>query len=112
MCVFCDIIEKKIPSEIVDENDDIFVIKDINPKAPSHFLIIQKKHIESIKNLEGVENLLLTKIIITAKTVAKKHNLYGYKLIFNVGKEGGQIINHLHLHLLGGWTSRPKKIDI
>lgn len=106
MCVFCDIIKKNIDADTVYEDNEIIAINDINPKAPIHILIIPKKHIESIKEIEEVEKELLFKVIHTAKTVAEKKSLNGYKLIFNVGKEGGQVIDHLHLHLLGGWQNQ------
>lgn len=106
MCIFCDIINKNLDSDIIFEDNDIIVISDLHPKAPVHKLIIPKKHIESIKEINEVEKNLLFKIIETAKNIAEKKQLKGYKLVFNVGKEGGQEIEHLHLHLLGGWDEK------
>ena len=108
-CIFCKIANKQIPSDIVYETKDVLVFKDIKPSAPFHFLIVPKKHIQSIAHLEKGHKDILAEMIYAAKTVAEKVGLKGYKLVFNVGKEGGQIIDHLHLHLLGGWT---KKEDI
>lgn len=81
----------------------MLVFKDINPKAPIHFLVVSKVHIGSIKDLGPEHSDLVSKLIYTAKDVAQKEGLAGYKLIFNVGREGGQLVDHIHLHLLGGW---------
>lgn len=99
-CLFCKIINKELPSDIIYEDEEIIVFKDIHPKAPFHVLIVPKKHIGSIMDLDDGE--LAAKIILTAKKIAKDNNLTGYKLIFNVGRDGGQIVDHLHLHLLSG----------
>ena len=101
-CLFCKIINKEVSSDIVYEDDKVVVFKDINPKGPVHFLIVPKKHLESIKS-EGSEKVA-AELILTAKKIAKERKIEGYKLVFNVGKKGGQMIEHLHLHLLGGKT--------
>jgi histidine triad (HIT) family protein len=101
-CVFCKIIKKELPSDVVFENDNIIVFKDINPKATLHLLVVPKEHIASIKELEEENKSLIGELILVAKKIAKEQNLTGYKLIFNVGREGGQLIDHLHLHLLSG----------
>jgi len=102
-CIFCKIIKKEIPSNFVFENKNIVIFKDINPSAPVHYLVVPKEHIQSIAHLEGNHKDVLSELIYAAKDEAKKLGLKGYKLVFNVGKEGGQVIDHLHLHLLGGW---------
>jgi histidine triad (HIT) family protein len=99
-CLFCKISKGEIPSQKVFENDKVFAFNDINPKAKIHVLIVPKKHIESIKHIEVEDRELLGEMFLAAKEIAKEKNLSGYKLIFNVGKDGGQIIDHLHLHLL------------
>ena len=99
-CIFCKIINKQELSGILYENNKFIVIKDINPKAPVHLLIIPKKHIASIKEIEQQDKELMGQLILTGKKIAESKNLKGYKLIINVGREGGQIIDHLHLHLL------------
>jgi histidine triad (HIT) family protein len=112
-CIFCKIINGEIPSEIIHENEDFIVFKDIRPKAPVHILIVPKKHIVSINHLKEEDRELVGKLILTAKEVAGTIGLEekGYKLVFNVGKGGGQVIDHLHLHLLGGWqTSKERDI--
>lgn len=107
-CIFCKIGKKEIPADVLYEDESIMVFRDIHPSAPVHFLVIPKEHIQSIAHLEGNHRDVLSKIIYQAKESAEKLNLKGYKLVFNVGREGGQVIDHLHLHLLGGW---PRKGD-
>lgn len=102
-CIFCKIINKEIPAQIISENDDLIIIQDIKPSAPFHHLIIPKNHIRSIMDLSEKDKEIISNIILGAKNDAEKAGLKGYKLSFNVGREGGQIIDHLHLHLMGGW---------
>ncbi len=102
-CLFCKIINKKIPAEIIYDNEKIIVFKDINPKAPIHFLIVPKKHIISINHIKIKDKDLLGELFLVAQKIAKKNKIKGYKTVFNVGREGGQLIDHLHLHFLGGW---------
>lgn len=111
-CIFCKIINKEVPTDFIYEDDFISVFKDIKPSAPIHYLIIPKEHIQSIINLQSNHQEIISKMIFTAKVLAEKSGLKGYKLVFNVGREGGQIIDHLHLHLLGGWENGPGKINI
>lgn len=103
-CIFCKISSKEIPSDAFYEDEDIFVFKDIKPKTPVHLLIISKKHISSINDVEEDDILLMGKMIYRGKMMAIKQGVAerGYKLIFNCGKEGGQSVYHIHLHLLGG----------
>lgn len=112
-CVFCKIARGEQKSEVVFEDDEVKVFKDIFPKAPVHLLVIPKIHIQSIAHLEEDHNEVIAKLIYTAKKVAEDVGLKGYKLVFNVGREGGQIIDHLHLHLVGGWSSGSgKNLDL
>jgi histidine triad (HIT) family protein len=99
-CIFCEIVKKKIPSKIIEETKDILVIEDIKPKAPIHLLIIPKKHIKSVIDLKEKDSKIVSEMILISKKIAKKEKVKGYKLVFNVGKEGGQEIFHLHLHFL------------
>ena len=99
-CLFCQIANKEVPAEIVYQDDKILAFKDITPKAPVHLLIIPKKHIPSVDNLEIQDKTLMGELILVAQKIARQNNLKGYKLLINVGREGGQIIDHLHLHLL------------
>ena len=108
-CVFCKIANKELPAEFIYEKNDILAFADIRPSAPVHYLIIPKEHVESVLHLSGDHRETVSEMIFAAKEVADKLGLKGYKLVFNVGKEGGQVIEHLHLHLLGGWS---KEADI
>lgn len=110
-CIFCKIIKGETPSEIIYQDQNFVALKDINPKAPIHLLIIPKKHIISINHLEKEDKELMGELFLIAKKVAKIAGVKdsGYKLVFNVGKGGGQLIFHLHLHLLGGWGSKEKR---
>lgn len=107
-CVFCKIINKQIPAEVVLEKDRIIAFKDIRPSAPVHYLVVPKEHIQSIIHLEKNHREIAAEVVFAAKELAEKLGLKGYKLVFNVGREGGQLIDHLHLHLLGGWTKKSE----
>ncbi len=105
-CLFCKIAKNEISSDVVFEDVDLKVFNDIHPKAPVHMLVIPKIHIQSIAHLEANHSDIIAKLIYAAKRVAASQGLKGYKLVFNVGREGGQIVDHLHLHLLGGWGDK------
>ena len=102
--IFEMILDKEIESEIIYEDDDIFSIKDINPVARVHLLIIPKKRINTINNLSDEDTLLVGKMIKVAKDLAKEYQIdeSGYRLIFNTNDDGGQTVYHIHLHLIGG----------
>lgn len=102
-CIFCKIVNKETDTPLLYEDDKLVVFNDINPSAPVHILIVSKKHIESIKKVEEEDGDLLGEMILRASKIAGEKNLEGYKLIFNVGRKGGQEIDHIHLHLIGGW---------
>ena len=101
MCIFCKIINNEIPSNKVAENDDFLAFHDINPKAPVHILIIPKTHVDSFHELDGEMMAKMTPFIqeIAEKTGVAKS---GYRVITNIGENGGQEVKHLHWHLLGG----------
>lgn len=103
-CLFCKIIDKKIPSEIIYEDREVVTFNDIQPKAPVHILIVPKKHIDTIDHAEENDQQLLGKMILVAQKIAreKKISEAGYRLVFNVKSHGGQLVDHIHLHLLGG----------
>ncbi len=107
-CIFCKIIKGEIPSAKVFEDEKLVAFLDINPKAKVHILIVPKKHIESVKHLQNTDKELIGDLVLAAKAIAEEKNLHGYKLVINVGREGGQIVDHLHLHLL---SSDASKID-
>lgn len=101
-CLFCKIINKEIPSEFIYEDSDIVAFNDINPQAKHHVLIVPKKHIPKISDLNESEQdeILVGKMTLVARDIAKERGLDGYKLQFNVGESGGQVIFHIHLHLI------------
>lgn len=101
-CIFCKIVKGEIPSAKVFEDEKVVAFNDINPKAKIHILIVPKKHIESIKNIEEADKELVGELFLAAKKIAEEKNMQGYKLVINVGREGGQLVDHLHLHLLSG----------
>lgn len=109
-CLFCKIAERKLSSEIIDEDELFVVFKDINPRAPIHLLLIPKKHLESVNRLDEQDRELVGKLIFKAKKVAEKIGVAqnGYRLIFNIGSDAGMALDHLHLHLLAG---RPLKFE-
>lgn len=101
-CVFCKIASRVIPSTITFENDEFIAFPDLHPQAPTHILVIPKKHIRSLNEVD--DDKVIVKMIKTAQQIARDKDIYdrGYRLVINTGKEGGQVIQHLHLHLLGG----------
>ncbi len=103
-CVFCKIANKKINSDIVYEDDDVIAFKDINPAAPIHILIIPKKHIASIMSLNDENIDVVSKIYGVAKKLAAENNIdkKGFRIVANCGEDGGQTVEHMHFHLLGG----------
>jgi histidine triad (HIT) family protein len=103
-CIFCQIASGKIPSDIVYQDQEIVAFRDINPKAPVHILIIPKKHIASLDQLSQSDTALVGRMVALASRLAKDEGVAekGYRLAINCGKEGGQLVPHLHMHLLGG----------
>lgn len=101
-CLFCKIAKKELPSEIVYEDETFVAFKDIQPKARFHLLIVPKKHILSVDHLTAEDKNLMGALILGAQKIAREKDLKGYRLQINVGRAGGQIVDHLHLHLLSG----------
>lgn len=102
--IFEMILDKEIESEIIYEDDEIFAIKDINPVAPVHILVVPKKRINTINDLSEEDQNLVGKIVLVAKNLAKKTNINesGYRLLWNTNKDAMQTVFHIHLHLIGG----------
>lgn len=102
--VFTKIINKEISADILYEDDDVLAFRDIRPLAPVHILIIPKREIPSINDLDPADAPLVGKMVLVARDVARRLNISekGYKLLFRVGRDGGQEIPHIHLHLIGG----------
>jgi len=103
-CIFCRIIKKEIPSNIVYEDDEILAFRDINPVAPVHILVIPKKHISSVIELTEEDALLIGKIYTAINEITKMEKIdqKGFRVIVNCGEDGGQEVKHLHFHILGG----------
>jgi histidine triad (HIT) family protein len=108
-CIFCKIIAGEIPSTKVYEDDIVTAFRDINPAAPSHILIIPNKHIPSVNELKPENEKTLGYLFTIAKKIAEEEKIAntGYRLIINTGPDGGQVVYHLHLHLLGGRKLGP-----
>lgn len=104
-CIFCKIVNGEIPTTFLYKNNDLVIFRDINPHAPVHILIVPTRHIRSVNDLTGEDAKIVSDMIMAGKMVAEKEDISksGYKLLFNVEKGGGQVIFHLHMHLIGGW---------
>ncbi len=103
-CLFCKIAAGEIPSNKVYEDDEVLAFRDISPKAPTHILIIPKKHIARLADADEADAVLLAKIQILAKLLAEAEGIAasGYRVVTNSGEDSGQEVQHLHYHLLGG----------
>jgi histidine triad (HIT) family protein len=105
-CLFCRIVRKEIPATIVHEDADTLAFRDIDPKAPTHVLVIPKKHVPSLN--EVTDAALVGRLLLVARDIAKTEGVdqSGFRTVFNTGADAGQTVHHVHLHLLGG---RPMK---
>jgi histidine triad (HIT) family protein len=107
-CIFCKIVAGEIPATKVYEDEDVIAFNDIHPIAPVHFMIVPKEHIESLNTSEVKQQALLGKILLLAPKLAKQQGLKGFRTMINTGREGGQEVFHLHVHVFGGGLSLPK----
>ncbi|MBA7674791.1 Purine nucleoside phosphoramidase [subsurface metagenome] len=103
-CIFCQIVAGKLPSEILYQDEEVIAFHDIRPLAPTHVLIIPKRHIPSLAELTDAEMSLIGHMAKVANQLAKQAGIVesGYRLVISSGEQGGQIVPHLHMHLLGG----------
>ncbi|MGB0205219.1 MAG: histidine triad nucleotide-binding protein [Neptuniibacter sp.] len=103
-CLFCTIINKEIPADIIYEDEHVIAFNDISPQAPTHALIIPRKHIATLNDIQGEDEALVGHMVKTAATIAKQLGFDedGYRTVFNCNPHGGQTVYHIHLHLLGG----------
>ena len=103
-CIFCQIVAGKVPSDILYQDGEVIAFRDINPQAPTHLLIIPRKHILSLAHLSEAESPLIAHMVNIANRLAKEEGISerGYRLVVSCGEEGGQLVPHLHMHLLGG----------
>ena len=103
-CLFCRIVAREIPASLVYEDDRVIAFNDINPQAPTHVLIVPKRHIETLNALESDDDQLVGELVRRAAAIAQERGIAekGYRTVFNTNREAGQTVFHLHLHLLGG----------
>lgn len=100
-CIFCKVVDKQIPAKLVLEDKDYVAIRDINPQAPTHILIIPSEHVRNINEFEDAT--ALGKLFHVVKEIAKQENLAdGFRVVVNTGENGGQTVDHLHIHVIGG----------
>jgi histidine triad (HIT) family protein len=103
-CIFCRIVAGEVPSDIVYQDEEFLAFRDISPQASTHLLVIPKTHITSTAELTEGQQGLVGRLIIIARNLAEKEGIAkrGYRLVINCGPDGGQVVPHLHLHLIGG----------
>ena len=103
-CIFCGIAKGEVPARTVLETEDVIAFRDLDPKAPTHVLVIPRRHIESIDALADGDEELIGKVFAAARDVARSEGIdaTGYRLVTNIGANGGQTVPHLHIHVLGG----------
>jgi histidine triad (HIT) family protein len=108
-CIFCKIVRGEIPSKKVHEDDDFFVFHDIRPIAPVHFLVIPKRHVESLAHYEASDSDLIGRMLLLGARLAPAQGLSGgFRTMINTGKGGGQEVFHVHAHIFGGGDALPK----
>lgn len=103
-CIFCDIVNRTLPTQCIYEDELVFVFEDIHPQAPTHLLLIPKIHIESLNAINESHSSVLSHLLLTVNRLAKELHLAdaGYRVVMNTNDDGGQTVYHLHLHLLAG----------
>lgn len=101
-CLFCKIVAGEIPSDKLYEDDEVFAFKDIHPQAPFHALVIPKAHLATLNDFDESQAALAGRLMLTAQRLAAERGLAGYRVAMNVNREGGQVVFHAHLHVLGG----------
>ncbi|MDX1495771.1 MAG: histidine triad nucleotide-binding protein [Longimicrobiales bacterium] len=103
-CLFCRIVDGEIPADVVHETDDVLAFRDVDPKAPTHVLVIPKKHVVSLGSAGDGDQALLGAVMMAARDVARAEGIAddGFRAVTNTGDDGGQSVHHLHVHVLGG----------
>ena len=109
-CLFCKMATGAFPTDMLYQDSLLFAVRDINPRAPIHVLIVPRKHIATVRDLGDEHAVLLSRMIAVANDLARQFEISerGYRVAFNVGEEGGQTVYHLHMHLLGGAQLGPE----
>lgn len=105
-CLFCKIVAGESPSEKLYEDEHVFAFKDIHPQAPFHALVVPKKHLATLNDFAAEDAELAGRLMLTGKRLAAEHGLPGYRVAMSVNREGGQVVFHAHLHVLGGRRMR------
>ena len=105
-CLFCRIVSREIPASIVYEDERVLAFSDINPQAPTHILVVPKKHIASLNDLAAGDDAIVGEVVRRAAAIAKERGIAagGFRTVFNTNRDAGQTVFHVHLHLLGGRT--------
>jgi len=103
-CLFCKILDGEIPCDKVYENDQVIAFRDVNPQAPTHILVIPRKHISTVNDLTADDKNIVGEMVLAAQTVAKQEGIEesGYRLVMNCNEGAGQTVFHIHLHIMGG----------
>lgn len=101
-CIFCRIVAGELPSDKLYEDDRVLAFRDLHPKAPVHGLVIPKRHVATLDDFDDGDSSLLGHLMLVARRIAADHDLTGYRVAMNVNSQGGQIVFHAHLHILGG----------
>lgn len=103
-CIFCKIVKGEIPTEKIYENEDVIAFNDIHPSAPKHILVVPKKHIATLNDAKSDDEKILSRMLFAAKDLAKNLGMEkdGYRTVINVNRGAGQVVFHLHMHVIGG----------
>ncbi|MEX0935608.1 MAG: histidine triad nucleotide-binding protein [Gemmatimonadota bacterium] len=103
-CIFCRIARDEVPSQIVQRDDEVVAFEDLDPQAPRHVLVIPRRHISSVDDLDPGDAELAGRVLLASAEIARREGFAanGYRLVTNVGKDGGQSVDHWHVHLLAG----------
>jgi histidine triad (HIT) family protein len=103
-CLFCKIVERKIPASIVFEDERVIAINDLNPQGPTHVLVMPKRHIASLNELTPADDAIVGEVVRRAAAIAGERGIAagGFRTVFNTNKDAGQTVFHIHLHLIGG----------
>ena len=103
-CLFCKIVRREIQASVVYEDDDVFAFNDVNPQAPTHVLVVPKRHIASLNDLSADDDQMVGELVRRAAAIAKDRGISagGFRTVFNTNREAGQTVFHIHLHLIGG----------
>jgi histidine triad (HIT) family protein len=103
-CLFCRIVADEVPTTLVHEDDEVVAFRDIAPRAPTHILVIPRRHVASVAALDEADLALAGRLVLAAGSIARQEGVSdaGYRIVTNIGRWGGQTVDHLHLHLMGG----------